>query len=324
MLALQAGRAAYACLLALGLFAVAYAQDYPSRPVKMGVGFGPGGLGDITTRAIAQKLSDSFGKPFVVENMPGAGGITAASSVARAAPDGHTILLVSGQNAASPSLFKSLPYDPVADFATISTIGLFDFIFIVGKDSPYQTLKDAIDAARRDRDKFNIGTISAGSIQNLAALLFASTTDLKVPTVPFRTTGDVIAGLLSGQLQVGYETVPGVINQLKAGTIRALAVTSEKPLPYLPGVPTTAEAGFPHLALSSWNGYVAPARTPRPIVDKLNAELAKALQAPDIRRKLIDFGITPHASTPEAMQRTFEADVVRWRQVIMDNKIAQQ
>jgi tripartite-type tricarboxylate transporter receptor subunit TctC len=312
------------CLIAIGLFAAANAQDYPARPIKIVVGFGPGGLGDITARAVAQKMSDSFGKPVVIENMPGAGGMSAAGSVARAAPDGHTLLLVSGQNAASPSLFKSMPYDWANDFATVSTMGLFDFVIVVGKDSPLKNVSDLIAAAKRDPARFNIGTISVGSVQNLSAHMFASMTGLHVTTVPFRTTGEIVTALLSDQVQVGFETTPGVFGQVQSGNLRALGVSSDKPLPFLPGVPAIAESGVPGFRLVSWNGFVMPAKTPRDIVLRLNREIAKALEAPDVRERFIGLGITPRASTPEELQRIYDADVVRWRQVIADAKISQQ
>jgi len=311
------------CLVSLGVLAPANAQDYPARPIKIVVGFGPGGLGDIAARAVAQKMSDSFGKPVVIENMPGAGGMSAAASVARAAPDGHTLLLVSGQNAASPSLFKSMPYDWANDFVTVSTIGLFDFIIVVGKDSPLKNVGDLIAAAKREPSRFNIGTISVGSVQNLSAHLFASMTGLQVTTVPFRTTGEIVTALLSDQVQVGFETTPGVLGQVQSGNLRALGVSSE-PLPFLPGVPAVAESGVPGFRLVSWNGLVMPAKTPRDIVLRLNKEIGKALEAPDVRERFIGLGITPRASTPEELQRIYDADVVRWRQVIADAKISQQ
>ena len=316
-------RAFGACLAGLCLLTSASGAEFPTRPIKIVVGFGPGGLGDITTRAIAQKMSESLGKPVVVENMPGAGGITAAASVARAEPDGHTMLLVSGQNAASPSLFKSLPFNPATDFSMVSTVGLFDFVIVVGKDSPFKTMADFMAAAKREPDKINIGTISSGSVQNLSALMFTAMTGLTVPTVPFRTTGDVVTGLMSGQIQVGFETLPGVIGQLKAGTLRALAVAGEQPSSLLPDVPTAAASGAPSFVLVSWNGYVVPANTPRDVVLKLNREIAKALEAPDVRQRFIGFGITPSASTPEKMQAIYDADVVRWRKVITEAKIPQ-
>ena len=311
-------------LACIALLTAANAQDYPTRPIKIVVGFGPGGLGDITARAVAQKMANSLGKPVVIENMPGAGGMTAAAAVARASPDGHTLLLVSGQNAASPSLFRSMPYDWSNDFATVSTMGEFDFIIVVGKDSPLRSISELIATAKRDPARFNIGTISVGSIQNLSAHLFASMTRLSVTTVPFRTTGEIVTALLSNQVQVCFETTPGVIGQVQSGNLRALGISGEQPLPFLPGVPTIADSGVPAFKLVSWNGFVMPAKTPREIVLRLNREIAKALDAPDVRERFIALGITPRASTPEELQRIYDADVARWHKVIADAKISQQ
>ena len=313
-----------AVLLGLCLSAPVYGEDYPARTIKIIVGFGPGGLGDVTARIVAQKMSDSMGTPVVVENMPGAGGITAAANVAHATPDGYTMLLYSGQNAASPWMFKSLPYDAVKDFAMVSTVGLFDFVVIANADGPYNTLGDAIAAARRETQHFNIGTISSGSVQNLASLLFTSKADLKVPTIAFKTTGDVVLALLSGQIQIGFETLPGVMGQIKSGKLRALAVASKAPIALLPGVPTVAGSGVPAFQLVSWNGFVVPAKTPRAIVERLSKEVAKAVAAPDVQKRLLDLGVTPHPSTSEEMQATYDEDLVRWKQVISDAKIGQQ
>ncbi len=328
MLASRVSRRVAGCLVALsvaiGLAAPASAQEFPSRPIKIIVGFGPGGLGDITARAVAQKMSETLGKPVVIENMPGAGGMTAAAAGARAAPDGHTLVLVSGQNAASPSLFKSLPYDWANDFTTVSTMSLFDFIIVVGKDSPLKTVADLIATAKRDPSRFNAGTISVGSVQNLAAHLFASMAGLSMTTVPFRTTGEIITALLADQVQVAFETTPGVIGQVQSGNLRALGISSAEPAPFLPGVPTIAASGVPNFKFVSWNGLVAPAKTPREIVARLSAEVAKALESPEVRTRFLALGITPRASTPEELQRIYDVDVVRWRNVIADAKITPQ
>jgi tripartite-type tricarboxylate transporter receptor subunit TctC len=312
-----------ASLIVLGLAATGHAETFPSRTIKIVVGFGPGGIGDIVARSVAQKMSDSLGKPVVIENMPGAGGMTAAAAVARAEPDGHTLLLVSGQNTIAPALFKSVPYDPAA-FAMVSTLSFFDFLVVVRKDSPLRTLSDLIASAKKDPGHFNIGTISVGSIQNLSALLFASMTDLKVPIVPFRTTGDVIAGLMSDQIQVGFETFPAVIGQVQSGNLRALAIASERRAAFLPEVPTAVESGLPNYKFFSWNGFVVPAKTPRDIVLLLNKEVAKAVQAPDVQARFKQLGIEPHTGTPEDMQRVYDEDGTRWREVIRRANIGQQ
>lgn len=300
----------------------ALAQDFPSHALKIVVGFGPGGLGDITSRLVAQKMSESLGKPVVVENMPGAGGMTAAAAVARSAPDGHTLLLVSGQNAASPALFKALPYDLATDFAMIATVGVFDLVVVARKDSPLKNLQDLLAAARRDPARFNVATISFGSIQNLSALLFKSLSGTDMTVVPFRTTGEVQAALLSNQVQASFETVPGVIDQIRpGGQLRALAISSEQRRDYLPDVPTAAESGTPGFKLVSWNGYVVAAKTPPEIVQRLNAELTKAVAAPDVRARFSALGLVPYASSPDEMKRFYVSDVARWRKVAADAKI---
>jgi tripartite-type tricarboxylate transporter receptor subunit TctC len=309
------------CMLGICLIGAANADEFPTRPIKIVVGFGPGGLGDITARSVAQKMTDAFNRQVVVENMPGAGGMSAAAAVARAAPDGHTLLLVSGQNAISPSLFRSMPYDWATDFAAVSLLGQFDFVIVVGQDSPYKSVGDVIAAAKNDPGRFNIGTISVGSAQHLAALMFGAMTGLGVPTVPFRTTGDVVKSLIAGEIQVAFETLPGVLGQIRSGSLRALAVAADRRLSFLSDVPTVAESGVAAFRLTSWNGMVAPAKTPRDVVGRLNEEVRKALVAPDVRKRFIELGIDPRASTPEEMQAVYDADVVRWRKVIADARI---
>ena len=311
----------FRCLLAvavvLGLaLSPAVAQDYPSRPVKILVGFGPGGLGDIVTRSVAQKLSAQLGQPFVIENMPGAGGITAAATAARSQPDGHTLLLVSGQNATAPLVFKSLPFNLSTDFRMVSTFTNFDFIIVVDRASPLRSVADVVTAARSAPGRFNFGTISSGSLQNLMSHLFVARADLKVPTVPFRTTGEAIAALLAGQVQAVIETVPGVVGQVQSGQLRALALSSDQRRALLPDVPTVTESGVAGYEVTSWNGLVVPARTSEGIVMRLNTEIAKALAQPDMAKRFAELGLVPKAGSPQEMQAIYDADVERWRGVI--------
>ena len=317
------------CVIGLGfglglLASAAAADEFPSRPVKIVMGFGAGGLGDTAGRAIAQQMSGSLGKPVIIENMPGAGGSTAAASVARAPADGHTMLWVSGQNAIAPSMFKSLPYNWNTDLTPISAVGSFAFVLVVKADSPLKTVHDVIEAAKKNPDKFNIACISAGSAQHLNALYFSSLAGIKVPTVHFRTTGEVVAALIAGNVQVGMETLPGVIGQINSGVLRAIAVSTETRVPSLPNVPTAAESGVPGYKVISWNGIVAPAKTPHDIVMRLNRELTKAIASDEVRNRFASINLDPVTSTPEELQKIYQADLVRWRKVIADAKLGQQ
>jgi tripartite-type tricarboxylate transporter receptor subunit TctC len=313
-----------ASLAAVCLVAGAVAQEFPSRPVKIVVGFGPGGVADITARIVAQKMGESIGKQVIVENSPSAGGINAAVSVARAPADGHTLLLVSNQNAVSPSLFKSLPYDPVGDFAMISLFGSFDLVLVADKAAPFKGVPDVIAAARGNPSRFNIGTIAIGSTQHLSAELFKSLANLDVPTVTYKSTGEVVNALKSGSVQVGFEMVPAVGPQIASGNLRPLAVSSSKRIAAMPDVPTIAESGLPGYLASSWNGLAAPAKTPREIVQYLNREVAKAVNAPDAQKRLHEVGINPQAGSPEALKALLESEIVKWRGVIERARIEKQ
>jgi len=311
------------CALA-GSFVPAGAQEYPARAIKIIVGFGPGGVADISARIVAQKMAADLGRAVIIENLPSAGGIVAAATAARARADGYTLYLVSNQNAVSPALMKSLPYDPVGDFAMISTIGFFDLALITDGASPLKSVGDVLQAARRDPAHFNIGTIGVGSTQHLSAALFKSMAKLDVPTVPFKGTGEVLTALKSGSVQVGFETLPAVMAQIKSGSLRALAVTSNKRNPSLPQVPTLAEAGLPAYLSYSWNGLAAPAKTPKEIILRLNREIAGALADPATRKRLRDIGIEPGASSPEAFKALLQSEIVKWRGVVLRAGIARQ
>lgn len=310
-----------ACAAVLSFNGPVSAQDFPSRPVRMIMGFGPGGLADIAGRAIGQVMSQSIGQPVVIENMPGAGASIASLALARSAPDGHTIMWVSSQNAIAPSMFKSLPYDWARDFAPIGPMATFDFVLFVRKDSPLKTVKDVIEAAKANPDKFNFGSIAVGTAQNLSMLKFASMAGLNVPVVAHRTTGDVMTGMLSGTIQAAMETIPGAIGQIKDGQMRAIAVSSTKRNPFLPDVPTIAESGVAGYRTYSWNGMVAPAKTPQAVIQRLNKEINAAIATPDVQQRFRDLIMEPRTGTPADLQKIYDEDVPFWRQIITEAKI---
>jgi tripartite-type tricarboxylate transporter receptor subunit TctC len=310
-----------AAVVCLGLAGAAGAQEFPSRPVKLVMGFGPGGLGDIAGRAIGQVMSQSIGQSVVVENMPGAGGANAALTLARSAPDGHTMLWVSSQNAIARSMFKSLPYDWARDFTPVGPMATFDFVLFVHKDSALKTVRDVIEAAKSNPDKFNFGSISVGTAQNLSTLNFVAMAGLKVPTVPFRTTGEVITALASGSIQAAFETIPGVIGPINAGTLRAIAVSSDKRVPFLPDVPTIAESGVAGYRTYSWNGIVLPAKAPRDLVLRINKEINGAIATAEIQKRFRELIMEPRTGTPEDLQKIYDDDVAMWRKIITDANI---
>ena len=303
---------------------VALAQGYPTKPVRIVLPFGPGGIADITTRTIAPKLSDGLGQQVVVENMPGAGGIRAAETVARAEPDGHTLLLLTNGNAVSQALFKSLPYDPVNDFAMISTVGYFSMVIVTRPESNAKTLQEAIAMAKANPGKMNIGTITPGGTQHLAGELFRSTAGIDALVVPHKTTGEVIVAARNGNVDLAVDFIAPLLANIKSGALRALAVTAGKRFPGLPDVPTAIEAGVAGYDVASWNAMAAPAKTPRAVVDRLNAELRKAIAAPDVQKRFEELGVEGRTSTPEQLRDFFIAESKRWTRVVEAAKIPKQ
>ena len=303
---------------------VALAQTYPTKPVRIVLPFGPGGIADITTRTIAPKLSEALGQQVLVENMPGAGGIRAAETVARAEPDGHTLLLLTNGNAVSQALFKSLPYDPVNDFAMISTVGYFSMVIVTRPESGAKTLQEAIAMAKANPGKMNIGTITPGGTQHLAGELFRSTAGIDALVVPHKTTGEVIIAARNGNVDLAVDFIAPLLPNIKSGALRALAVTAGKRFPGLPDVPTAIEAGVGGYDVASWNAMAAPAKTPRAVVERVNAELRKAIAAPDVQKRFEELGVDGRTSTPEQLREFFIAESKRWSRVVEAAKIPKQ
>lgn len=303
---------------------LALAQSYPTKPVRIVLPFGPGGIADITTRTIAPKLGEGLGQQVLVENLPGAGGIRAAETVARADPDGHTLLLLTNGNAVSQALFKSLPYDPVNDFAMISTVGFFSMVIVTRPESSAKTLQDAIAMAKSNPGKMNIGTITPGGTQHLAGELFRSTAGIDALVVPHKTTGEVIVAARNGNVDLAVDFIAPLLSSIKSGALRPLAVTAGKRFPGLPDVPTVIEAGVPGYDVASWNAMAAPAKTPRAVIDRLNQELRKAIAAPEVQKRFGELGVDARTSTPEELRQFFIAESQRWTRVVETAKIPKQ
>jgi tripartite-type tricarboxylate transporter receptor subunit TctC len=310
--------------LALAASASAVAQDYPNKLVKIVVPFGAGGIADLTIRTVAQKMSESMKQPIIIENRPGAGGIVAADAVAKASPDGYTLLLISNGTAVSAGLFKKLPYDTLKDFAPISTLGYFDLGLIVNKKLPIKNAAELIAYARKNPGKLNIGTINRGSTQNLAAELFVSTAGIDALIVPYKGTPEVITAVTTGELDAAVEILGPTLPQIKSGNIHVIGVTSAKRFSGLPDVPTVAESGLPNYQAASWNGLAAPAGTPKPIIDRLNKEINAAVSNPDIRKRLLEFGVVAQGGTPDATKNLLASDIAKWGAVIEKAKIEKQ
>ena len=302
----------------------AFAQSFPSKPLKIVVPFGAGGVADLTARAVAQKLSESLGQAVVIDNKPSAGGIVAGDLVAKAEADGHTLLLMSNGTAVSTGLFKSLPFDAAKDFAPVSILGTFDIALVAAEGGKFGTAQELIAFARANPGKLNVGTVNIGSTQNLAARLIESAGNLDWQVIPFRGTPDVIAALRGGTVDAAVEILGPMMGQINAKAVRALAVMGEKRAAKLPDVPTLAQAGISGATASSWNALAAPAKTPRDVIAKLNKAVADALNSPDLKAKLADLNVDAQPSTPEALGSLLASETRRWSDVISRAKIEKQ
>jgi tripartite-type tricarboxylate transporter receptor subunit TctC len=320
-------RAAIGSAIALASFvlaAPAMAQAFPTKPLRIVVPFGAGGVGDLTARIVAAEMSQSLGQPVLIENRPGAGGVVAADTVARAEPDGHMLFLMSNGTAVTAGLFKSLPYDTVKDFTPVSTLGTFDIAVLVPTDSPFKTLSELVAFAKANPNQLNIGSINIGSTQNLAAELFKSSADIDAQVVPFNGTPALISALRGKQVDVGVEILGPALSQIKAGAFRVLAVTGQKRSTVLPEVPTAVEQGVKGFVASSWNALAVPSRTPRDVVVRLNRDINAALAKPELKKKLADLSIDADGSTPEQAAQLLASDIQRWSAVIQRANIPKQ
>jgi tripartite-type tricarboxylate transporter receptor subunit TctC len=308
---------AAACGSLLMLAAPAFAQSkYPDKPVRIILPFGAGGVADITTRLVAEKLGEKLGQRFVVENNPGAGGIAAARAVLQSPADGYTLAVLTNGTAVSVGLFNKLPFDPVKDFAPVSAMGYFDLILVTDAKGPFKTLADFVKAAKDKPGQLNIGTIAAGSSQNLGAELFKSVAGIDVVIVPFKTSGDVLVGLERNDVQMAAEFYAALRGSLDAKKFIPVAISGTKRGEYLPNAPTAKEAGEPKWEVTSWNAIFAPAGTPADVIATLNKALNEVLADPEVKKKALELGIDARGSTPQDIQARLKDDIVKWTAVI--------
>lgn len=304
--------------------APARAQSFPTRPVRILVPFGPGGVADLTARAVGQKLGESLGQPVVVENRPGAGGIAAGEAVAKAEPDGHTLLLMSNATAVSAGLFRSLPFDAQKDFAPVSTLGYFDLAVLAPENSRYKSMAALLSDARSQPGKLNLGTIQAGSTQNLAAELLKASAGVDIQVVPFNGSPALLQALRGNQVDASVEILGPMMGQIAAGAVRALAVMGGQRSAALPQVPTLAESGVPGFDVRSWNALAAPARTPPEVVALLNQKVQEVLGQPALRQRLLALNVEPRGSTPAQLAALLASETRRWSDVITRAGIPRQ
>jgi tripartite-type tricarboxylate transporter receptor subunit TctC len=293
----------------------AFADTYPSRPVRIVLPLGPGGVGDISARIVADKLSDKLGQRFFIENQPSPDGLVAGHTVLNAAPDGYTLFLVTGGISSAIPQYKEFPLDMNA-FVPISSIGFFDCLMVVNAKSEFQNLTDFLKAADAKPGALNVGTISAGGVQNLTANYFKQASGANFLIVPFRTTPDTVVSLMRDDVQMVIDFYAALKPGIDSGQLRAIAWAGPKPSPALPNVPTAMSQGVKDFHAASWNSLYAKAGTPQPIIDTLNKALHEVLADPDVKAKLLALGIDSRASTPAEMAQQFQDDVKLWTEVV--------
>jgi len=312
----------FGCLLVASTIAfvlalpAAQADTYPTRPVRLVLPFGAGGVADVSARFVADRLGDRLGQRFIVENQPGAGGIAAARAALSAPRDGYTLALLTNATAISVSLFNNLPFDPLKDFRPISTLGYFDCLFVTNATSEFRSLQEFLKVARAKPGALNVGTVNPGSTQHLTAELFKSTAGVNFVIVPFRTTPEAVVALLRNDIQMVIDFYAGLKPGLVDGKTRPVAWSAAKRSPALPDVPTVQEAGVPDFNVTSWNALYAPAGVPDDILETLNRALRDVLADAELKRKLLDMGIDARPSTPAELDAQMRADIKKWAAVI--------
>jgi tripartite-type tricarboxylate transporter receptor subunit TctC len=311
-----------ACVLAIALVVTfpAAAQDYPKRPIELVVPFVAGGTTDNIARLMAQRFSESWGQTVVVNNRAGGGSTIGTNAVAKAPPDGHTLLVTTIGFAINAGLQK-LPYDPIGDFTPIAELASLPLVLVVHASVPATNLQEFIALAKSKPGGWDYASSGTGTSPHLAAEMFKSMAGIELVHVPFKGNAEAMNSLMGGHVKIYFALVPAVLQHIKTGALRAIAVTTEERLPYLPDVPTIAELGFPGYEISSWQGVFAPAGTPKDVVGKINGELVRMLNVPEIRRRISQEGADPVGSTPDAFATRVKNEITKWTKVIKTSGI---
>lgn len=317
-----------AVVAVIGLSAITgtvLAQNFPAKPISIVVGYPAGGSTDVIARLIGQKMSASMGQPVIIENKPGAAGQIGAAAVAKAQPDGYTILFTNmGPNAIAPSLNKSVTYDPVKDFSPIAVAVTMPLAITTAIDSPYKDVASLIAAAKAQPGKLTFGSSGNGGAAHVAGELFKLQAGVDITHVAYKGGAQVGPATMTGEVSISFQAIPDAMSLVKANRLRAIAVTSPKRSPLAPNVPAVAESGLPQFDVNVWYGFLAPARTPKLVIDRLNREIGLALAQRDVTEKITSLSTVPQHSTPEEFQAIIRADVEKWARVIKDARIAQE
>ena len=293
--------------------ATALAQTYPSKPIRIIVAYTPAGTTDILARVVGQKMSESFGQPVIVDNRPGVNGNIGTDVAAKATADGHTLLMVTaGTHGINPSLYRKLPWDAVKHFAPISLVANVPNILVVNNSVPVKSVKDFIAHLKASPDKFNYGTPGNGSTGHLSMEMFKAMTGTRIQHIPYKGSAGVLADVIGGQIAATIDNLPPYLPQVKSGKIRGLAVTSIKRSPVVPDIPTIAETAVTGYSAGSWFGLVAPAGTPKPVIDKLALETQRILKLPDVAERVAGLGAEAAGGTPEQFAGHIKTEIAKW------------
>jgi tripartite-type tricarboxylate transporter receptor subunit TctC len=296
----------------------AHAQSYPNRPIRIVVPFGPGGFTDVAARIIQKELAPAIGQPIVIENKPGAGSTIGTSEIAKAAPDGYNLVMISTTHVISPHLYKQMPYDPIKDFTPVMKLAEGPYVLIVHPSLPVRSVADLIALAKARPNSIDYASSGNGSAQHLVGALFVTMAGAPLSHVPYKGSSGAMNDVLGGIVKVSFVGVPNALPNLHAGKIRALAVTTKKRYAELPDVPTMDEAGVKGYDATIWLGLLAPPGTPREIVDKLNASITKILSTPDARKLMASAGVDVATSSPEEFAALMQSELERWGKVVRE------